>query len=118
MNQIEHMHQAALIKWWSMYATSKNIIEELLFAVPNGGARDVITGARLKAEGVRRGVPDLFLAIPKNDYHGLFLEMKAEKGRCSEYQKSMIERLSKQGFCCKVCHGWVDAREVIQKYLG
>src|SRR5262245_64718583 len=48
----------------------------LCFAIPNGGARDVITAGRLKAEGVRAGVPDVCLPVARAGYHGLFLEVK------------------------------------------
>ena len=52
----EHEEQAALIEWWGLYARWKSLPPSLLMAIPNGGYRSAITGARLKAEGVRVGI--------------------------------------------------------------
>lgn len=75
----EHRIQAALFKW-SRLASSRYPGLRLMFAIPNGGARDAITGAMLKAEGVKPGVPDIFLPVPVNGFHGLFVEMKTLSG--------------------------------------
>ena len=113
----EHKHQAALCQWWGLQCHRFGIPENLLFAVPNGGARNVVTGAILKAEGVRRGIPDLFLAVPKDNYHGLFIEMKTERGHLSKDQKEMIDILQKKGYDCVVCHGYEKAVAAILRYL-
>ena len=68
----EHSEQVTLIEWWDMAANIFHTPKELLFAIPNGGKRSPVTGSILKAEGVRRGIPDLMLAIPRGNYHGLF----------------------------------------------
>ena len=71
----------------------------LLFAIPDGGRRDAVTGAHLKAEGVRAGVPDMFLAVPRQNAPGLFPELKKQKGgRVSENRKTMHEALSQGGY--------------------
>ena len=51
-------------------------VGKLLFAVPNGSRRDVVTGAILKWEGVVAGVADL---IPKKCYASLCIEIKYGK---------------------------------------
>lgn len=115
----EHAEQAALCRWWAMYARSRRLPESLLFAIPNGGRRDAVTGARLKAEGVRAGAPDMFLAVPRKNAPGLFLELKKQKGgRVSENQKTMHEALSQAGYPVCVCRGWDEARREIEKYLS
>lgn len=68
----EHQEQAALLEWWNWQAGA---LRNLLFAIPNGGARVRRTGKILQQEGVRPGVPDLFLAIPTDDWHGLWIEV-------------------------------------------
>jgi hypothetical protein len=114
----EHAEQVAVIAWW--YKWHKEFGAEVvqLFAIPNGGSRDVITGARLKAEGVRRGTPDLFLAVPYGGKAGLFLEMKYNKGRCTEEQLAFIEMAEKAGYHCNVCWTAEAAISAIKRYFG
>ena len=115
----EHVEQVALCRWWAMYARRIGVAESLLFAIPNGGRRDKTTGARLKAEGVRAGVPDMFLALPRQDAPGLFLELKKQKGgRVSENQKTMHEALSHAGYPVCICRGWDEAKRAIEDYIG
>ena len=91
--------------------------EELLFAIPNGGRRDLITAAILKAEGVRAGAPDLFLAVPRGGYAGLFIELKTACGRVREEQKEFHARLIGAGYWATVARGWDQARQEIEGYL-
>lgn len=115
----EHAEQCALISWWDWQARARGVEPDLLFAIPNGGKRNAVTGARLKAEGARRGVPDLFLAYPKNGFGGLFLELKKSKGgKTSPEQKAMLERLANAGYAACVCHGFQEAKNHICVYLG
>jgi len=107
------------MKWWRLSCNHFGIDEKLLFAIPNGGRRDVATASNLKAEGVRAGVPDLFLAVPAFGYHGLFVELKREKGGVvSDFQKEYIARLNDLGYQAIVCHGWIEAKNSIESYLG
>lgn len=118
MRHLEHEHQKALFIWWALEAGRRGINPRLMWATPNGGFRHIGEARRLKAEGVRAGVPDVFLAIPSQGYHGLFLELKAPKGRVSPDQKDMLETLRAGGYICWVCMGWDMAREAIEGYLG
>ena len=113
----ESREQQALFRWWDMYRSQYPAA--LMFAVPNGGARSAVTGARLKAEGVLAGVPDVFLAYPAGGLHGLFIEMKRQKGgTTSAAQKIVGELLSRAGYGVAVCHGWQDAKGCIEQYLA
>ncbi len=116
MRQLEHAEQCALLKWWRLQYPAKS---RLLFAIPNGGARNAITGAMLKAEGVLAGVPDLFLAVPAGGRHGLFIELKRRQGgKVSQAQKDMLEALQGAGYMTAICRGWLEAKAVIQSYLA
>ena len=118
MKQLEHNEQVNLIKWWGLVCHQYNLDEKLLFAIPNGGQRNIITAKKLKNEGVRAGIPDLFLAVARGGFHGLFIEMKkADGGRLSKDQKSVSESLTAQGFAWALCHGWEDAKKCIERYL-
>lgn len=90
----------------------------LLFHIPNGGKRSKREAARFKAAGVKAGVPDLFLPVPCNGYTGLFIELKrAQGGVASEAQKQWLKDLARNGYAAYVCNGWMDAAEVIRRYL-
>lgn len=91
----------------------------LMYAIPNGGKRDIRTAVKLKATGVKKGVPDINLDVPVGRYHGLRIELKKPKlGKISKEQSEFMERLQQQGFRCEVCYGWLEARDVIVNYLG
>lgn len=90
-----------------------------MYAIPNGGRRDAATGARLKAEGVLAGVPDVFLAAPSGPYAGLYIEMKRKAGgRATPAQKAMLATLESSGYAVAVCYGWRQAAFEILRYLG
>ena len=118
-HQDEHEEQRTLMQWWALYSKSKGLPECLLFAIPNGGFRHISVAMKLKQEGVRAGVPDLFLALPRGNYHGLFIEMKKAKGgRVSDSQNAVMTNLVRQGYSCVVCHGWMAARLEIERYFA
>lgn len=89
-----------------------------VFHVPNGGYRNKAEAARLKAQGVRAGVPDLCVPMARGGYHGLYIEMKdaGGKGRVSEHQREWLERLRAEGYCAWVCHGADKAIDLIGRY--
>ena len=113
----EHAHQVALFQWAD---NVRRQFPELrwLFAVPNGGQRSARTAARLKAEGVRRGVPDVLLDVPRAGYHGLRIELK-KPGRhsVSSEQREWIAGYQERGYRAEVCIGWIAARALIVEYL-
>ena len=78
--EIEGAEQATLMDWAALMAGRWPELQ-LLFHVPNGGARGKAEAARMKRQGVKAGVPDLMLPVARGGYHGLFLEMKAALGR-------------------------------------
>ena len=120
MREIEHQEQVHVINWFALMAPGNGLDPHLLFAIPNGGRRDRVSGAKLKDEGVRAGVPDLCLAIPGGVHHGMFIELKQSqrgKSRISPHQLEMMERLSGQGYHCVVGWGADDAIQKIESYL-
>lgn len=113
----EHREQTCLMKWAELQSGSMPELR-CMFAIPNGGWRHPATAARLKAEGVKPGVPDLFLAYPSNGMSGLFVEMKRRTGgRLSPEQQAWRERLTMHGYRVRVCKGWEEAKTEIIDYL-
>lgn len=90
---------------------------DLMMAIPNGGKRDKITAARMKAEGVRAGAPDILLPVARSGYHGLFIELKHDKNKPSEAQTSFLTALTEQGYYAVPIWGWQDAIQLISNYL-
>ena len=113
----EHRIQAALFEW-AKYASAKHPGLKLMFAIPNGGARDTVTGAMLKREGVKPGVPDIFLPMPVGNFHGLFIELKTAKGRPSLQQREWLRNLSNQGYAAALCRGLHEAIDTISRYVA
>ena len=85
--------------------------------IPNEGKRSVVAGAMLKRAGMRPGFPDLFLPRPCGKYHGLFIEMKYDKGKTSADQEWWLATLSREGYAVRVCYGFDEAVRCIQAYL-
>lgn len=113
----EASEQEALFAW-AEYQKGKHPELELMYHIPNGGSRNKIEAARLKAQGVKPGVPDICLPVPRGKYHGLYIELKRVKGgRISSDQTVWLERLMQQGYAVAICLGWDDARNIIIKYL-
>ena len=113
----EAEEQATLFSWAAM-KRGKYPELDLLFHIPNGGSRGKAEAARFKAEGVKPGVPDLLLPVARGTYHGLFIELKRQKGgRASGEQIDWIINLQRQGYCAAIARGWEEAAQIIELYL-
>lgn len=112
----EATEQERLISWASW---QQNRFPELklLFHIPNGGSRNTLEAANLKRQGVKAGVPDLFLPVAKGTYHGLFIEMKWGKNTVTDKQDEWLHDLTVQGYKAAVCYGADEAIEIITNYL-
>ena len=92
MNEQEHKIQKTIAQYLDLRGVC-------WWAVPNGGSRHIKTAQKLKAEGVKSGVPDITI-IHDGLYYGL--EVKKPKtdtraGVLSITQKTMIERIEDAG---------------------
>ncbi len=112
----EHGIQSAFIRWVRM-AEKMHPALQLMFAVPNGGKRSVITAVLQKAEGVRKGVPDIMLPVPRHGFTGLAIEFKKPGGRLSEDQVEYIQKLVEEDWIVDVLTDAEDAIKVVKKYL-
>lgn len=114
----EGREQAALMNWLRVrYQEAYG----LTYHVPNGGRRDKVTGAKLKAQGVKAGVPDLVLAQARGGYFGLYIEFKAtppHDASVSKEQREWVRILLAQGYCAVVCKGMNEAIKEITSYMS
>ena len=115
----ESVEQQNLFRWAAVSAAVRWPKEmRMLYHVPNEGKRSQANGARLKAEGLRAGVPDINLDVARGEYHGLRIEMKRRRGgRVSPEQAAWLEALREQGYAAVVAYGWEEAADEIEKYL-
>ena len=114
MKHIESQIQCGCVKWFRLQYQS---IGRMLFAVPNGGARNVIEASIMKGEGVTAGVSDLILLVPRKGYGALCIEMKTPKGKQSEYQKQWQHLTERNGNMYVICRTFEDFKKAIQDYL-
>ena len=122
----EDSEQIALFEW-ARLAQGTHPELALLLHIPNGGSRHKLEAVKLKRLGVRPGVPDLFLPVPRHGLSGLWIEMKREalrpktpkgRGGVSPDQAWWLKELWKRGYQASVAWGFEEAREIIERYLG
>jgi hypothetical protein len=113
---LEHQAQVALINWARENVTTYPELE-LLAAVPNGGKRTKVVAKKLKAEGVKKGYPDLVLDVARGIYHGWKGELKVRGGRLEPEQSELHAKLRSQGYRVDVRIGWEAMRDAIIDYL-
>lgn len=114
MRHEESKLQIECVRWFR-YNHSKHY--HLLFAVPNGGKRSLLTAKILKAEGVLSGVSDLILLKPSKEHHGLCIEMKIKPNKQSVYQKDWQVNVEKEGYKYIVCYSIDDFITQINEYI-
>lgn len=112
----EEQEQVALFKWAKLQENVYPALR-LLYHIPNGGKRDKVTAARLKAAGVKAGVPDICLPVPAGGFHGLYIEMKYGKNHTSPEQEEWLKSLMLMGYRVAVCYSMEAARTMILNYL-
>lgn len=115
----EHDEQVAVFRW---AAANEYRHPELrwLFAIPNGGHRHPAVAAKLKAEGVRAGLPDVALLCPKNGKSGLFIEIKRadHSNHTTPQQDEWITALQSFGYDVVIAYGADAAIQALEEYLS
>ena len=114
---LEEIEQEHVFLWASMEERAYPELA-MLYAIPNGGKRAIKTAVALKKQGVKRGVPEMCLPVARGGYHGLYVELKRQKGgTVSDEQREWIAALNTQGYKAIICHGAEEAIEQIRGYL-
>lgn len=116
--QIERQHQDALVEWFKLQHP-----QHLLIKIPNDLVRGEKQAIRETKNGLVGGAPDLFLAVGRKNYLGMFIEMKpphvprGPRATVRANQKIIMERLTQAGYYCVVAWGCDQGRELINEYL-
>lgn len=107
--------QAACVKWFRM---QYGPLACLLFAIPNGGQRNAREGARLKAQGVTAGVPDMLLAVASSRSPGLFIELKVGRNKPSAAQEAHMMLLQLEGYGTAVVYTLEAFQQAVREHLA
>ena len=125
----ESGHQKAIFIW-AAWHQAKYPDLRWLHSTQGGAKMTPATAGKMKAEGMKPGVPDIFLDVPRGGYHGLRIELKApemrnekgtivkRKGVTMVEQTEWLAHYTKSGYMAVLCYGWADAVQVIEEYLG
>lgn len=115
---LESAEQRAVFEWARVMECKWPELR-MMYHIPNEGKRSRRTGARMKAEGLRGGVPDICLPVARGGHHGLYIEMKRVRdSRVTQDQLDWIEDLISQGYVAAVCRGCDEAIELISRYMS
>lgn len=109
---VEHTIQKTCVDWFDLQYSGL-----LLYAIPNGGKRSKAQAGKLKAEGVRAGVPDLYLAVVTQTYPGLYIETKTTSGQPSDEQLIAHAYLRAQGYQVELVRNLEQFQAVVNEYL-
>lgn len=135
INPTESQIQCAIVEWANHASIrlpspflSSYRVGSFLFAIPNGGKRSITEGIRLKKEGVKKGVSDLFLAIPMDvveSHHpiiyykcGLWIEVKTKSGKISKEQQNWLIKMFELGYETVFVRSVDEGIQAIKDYLG
>jgi hypothetical protein len=112
MKNQESRFQQACVTWFRLQYPNK-----IIFAIPNGSKRNIITATILKREGVLKGIPDLFIAEPMYNYSGLFIEMKHGKNKPSKEQVEIMDKLRQRGYKVELCYTFDSFVRIVNDYF-
>jgi len=92
---------------------------DVLFNADVGGTwtKNFGTAIKNKLSGHSNGFPDLFFPEPRGKWHGLFIELKTEKGVLSKEQFEWLVELRVRDYRAECCKGFERAKEVIDDYF-
>lgn len=119
MKHLEATYQQQVIEWskWAYKANPTRYPNlDLLHYSLNGVKLSQSQSRIAKGQGMLSGVPDLFLPVPRQNYHGLYIEMKSEKGRVTENQEWFLQNAANVGYAVAVCYSAQEAIKRIQDY--
>lgn len=113
----EHQEQAEVFSWAELNSTKWPELT-LLYAIPNVGTKNPLRGKRMKEEGLKKGVPDWCLPVPRGKYHGLYVEQKALDGTLKQEQEDWLCWLWGQGYYTAVSFCAEESKQILEWYMN
>ena len=117
VQQTKEENEQTFLFRWAAFAEGQYPELSLMYHIPNEGKRSKTTGGRLKAQGLKSGVPDVCLPTAHGGYIGLYIEMKVKPNRPTENQKKWLRSLRDVGHLTAVAYDWEEAKNLIEDYL-
>jgi len=114
----EHASQSAFFTWWTIYAQQHKILDSLCFAVPNAARRSYGAARWMRNEGLKKGVPDVWLAVPSHGFHALIMEFKRHGEKPTPEQAAMLYELRRLGYNALVVWSAEEAIRAVKAYMG
>lgn len=112
----EHFEQAFIFDYFERKHPD---IYALLHATPNGGKRSKATAGKMKAEGQKKGYPDMSLDMARGIYHGMRIELKAPGGPApTNEQIEWMHKLREEGYYVVLAYGAEEAITAILEYVN
>jgi hypothetical protein len=112
----EQSEQSEQVCFFDYVRLSKQL-EPYIFSIPNEGKRNFYNAKMLVKAGLKKGVSDIFVAIPIQPYHGLFIEMKSVKGKPTKTQLKFQKDVMMKGYMAVICYGCDEAIKVLNAYI-
>lgn len=118
----EHAEQTLVVRWASdnewRYPPLRwlhSSLNGIVIPAPPKVRAKIIN--HMKAEGMKKGIPDLSLPVARRGYHGLFIEMKIGYNKPTDEQKDFMAFAESEGYLDKVCYSSDEAIETLEWYL-
>ena len=108
----ETMQQKFLFEWASHIPELK-----YMFSTLNGVHLSAIQSIVASQTGLKKGVLDVVLLLPRGKYHGLLIEMKVKPNKPTAEQLDFLKHHNNLGYKCIVCYSWIEAKDQIINYL-
>lgn len=113
----EELLHRACFEWIDLHVATYPILSWAIH-VPNGGKRPKGEAGKMKAMGVKPGVPDILLPMPHNGYAGMAIELKSPTGPVSADQRDWLEEFEARNYCTAVCRELDSFIAVARRFLG
>lgn len=112
----EDLIQKSLIEWINYHPKLKEF-KDCIIHIPNEGKRSISYGKKLKDMGMRKGVSDLFIAVPKHGYGGAWIELKSYNGKLTKDQEDFMNLMANNNYYTAVCWSIESAMKIISMYF-
>ena len=113
----EHQIQSGFTEWLNWQANQYRALATA-YAIPNGGLRSKAQAGKLKAEGVRAGIPDYCFPFARQGFNALYIEFKDGNKPLSASQKAMVPLLRANGNRVDVAGSVEQAIAIVEDYMG